>query len=352
MTPDALRAERLRSHRLTAPAATIAEAASHMLAVQSQEFWGGRWALASRTRREPTIRQADALFDSGELVRAWTQRGTLHIVPARDLAWMLRVTGERQLRAAAPRYRELGLDGEVLALVERSIRAALRGGNGLSRAELFAVLLGAGIDPAGQRGVHAIQNLALRGIVCQGPVVVRQGGVSREQLFVLVEEHVEESADPADPAAELFVRYIEGHGPASVVDFAWWSGLTLSTCREAAERATARVTEIADGLFRAVRGPRRSPVPQVLALASFEEYYISYVDRSVAGAPERLAVIGPGRNGMVRPILLAGGQVVGAWRTSTALGRHTEHPDVELFDDVAEEHVSAALARYAAFVAG
>ncbi len=323
-----------------------------MLAVQSQEFWGGRWALASRTRGAPTLSRTDALFDDGTLVRAWTQRGTLHIVPARDFGWMLQVTGARQLQAAAPRYRELGLDAEVQATVEHAVRAALRGGNALTRAELFDVLSGIGVDPAGQRGVHSIGNLALRGIICQGPVVRRPDGVSREQYFVLVEEHITDAHTPADPAAELFVRYIDGHGPATVPDFAWWSGLTLTASRAAAAAAADRVDEIDDGVFQAPIRPRRSAVPGIQALASFEEYYISYADRSIAGPVERFDAVGPGKNGMVRPILLADGEIIGTWRQSTAVGRHTEHPTAELLVDIPEDEVAAALARYAAFVQG
>ncbi|MFB7251552.1 winged helix DNA-binding domain-containing protein [Microbacterium sp. NPDC056234] len=351
-TTAQLRTERLRSHLLSAPAPGLAEAASHMLAVQSQEFWGGRWALASRTRGEPTLRQVDALFDDGTLVRAWTQRGTLHIVPARDFAWMLQVTGARQLQSAAPRYRELGLDAEVLASIERAVRAALRGGNALTRAEMFDVLSGIGVDPTGQRGVHAIGHLAMRGIICQGPVVTRSDGVSREQRFVLAEDHVADAHTPSDPAAEMFARYIDGHGPATIADFAWWSGLTLTASRVAAAAAADRVDEIDEGVFQARVRPRRRAVPDVRALASFEEYYISYADRSIAGPAERFGAVGPGKNGMVRPILLAEGEIVGTWRQSTALGRHTEHPTVELLAGVPEADIADALKRYAAFVSG
>lgn len=351
-TTAKLRSERLRSHLLTAPASSLAEAASHMLAVQSQEFWGGRWALASRTRGAPTLRQVDALFDDGTLVRAWTQRGTLHIVPARDFAWMLQVTGARQLQAGAARDRELGLDADTLKAAERAVRAALRGGNALTRAELFDVLSGIDLDPTGQRGVHAIGHFAMRGIICQGPVVARADGVSREQRFVLVEEHITDAHTPVDPAAEMFARYIDGHGPATVADFAWWSGLTLTASRAAAAAAADRVDEIDDGLFQAPTRPRRRAVPDMRALASFEEYYISYADRSIAGPVERFAAVGPGKNGLVRPILLADGEIVGTWRQSTALGRHTEHPNVELLADVSEDEVAAALGRYAAFVSG
>lgn len=346
--------ERLRSHRLSAPAKTVTDAAANMLAVQSQDFIAGRWALAARTRGAVGLRRhVDAAFNRGELVRAWTMRGTLHIVPARDLAWVIGVTSGRQSTQAGSRHRLVGADAAMLRLAERTLRPALHDG-GCTRAEAFALLDGAGIDPREQRGIHLLFLLTINGVICQGPIVEAPGGVSREQLFVLVEEHVQEHSSPADPLAELFVRYIAGHGPAGVADFAWWSGLTLTSAREAAERASGQVRQVEEGLFLALDRPRRAPnAATVYALPAFEEYYISYADRTPVCAPEQQALIGPGKNGMVRPILLSQGRVAGAWSHSSAVGRHTEAPSAEVFDErMPPDEVAAALQRYADFVTG
>ncbi|MEV4735854.1 MULTISPECIES: winged helix DNA-binding domain-containing protein [unclassified Microbacterium] len=350
MKSATLLSERLRSHRLSAPARTVTDAAAHMLAVQSQDFTAGRWVLASRTRGEPTIRSVDRAFDRGELVRAWTMRGTLHTIAARDLGWVLSVTGERQRQQAAGRRRDLGIDELMLAAAREAVVPRLRDG-GLTRAEMFLAFQGAGIDPTGQRGIHLLSELTLRGLVCQGPVVAREG-VSREQRFVLVEEHIREHEHPADPLAELFVRYIDGHGPATVADFAWWSGLTLGLSGEARESASGRVVEVDDGLFTAVLRPRRTGgAASVHALAAFDEYYISYADRSAVCAPENLAAVGPGKNGMVRATLVAEGRVVGCWTHAAAsLGTPPE-----FFEDVGGEAVDAdavqeALARFTRFL--
>lgn len=349
------RALRLRSHRLAAPAATLAEAAAHMLAVQGQEFWGGRWALAVRTKGAPTLSDVDAAFDRGELVRSWTMRGTIHVIPSRDLGWVLSVTGERQVRAAAARNRQLGLDGADLARAETVVRAALRGGDRLTRTELFALLDGAGVDPAGQRGVHVLYALSMRAVVVQGPVVPRAGGVTREQYVVLVDEWVSEARTPADPLGELFVRFVAGHGPAGAADFAWWSGLPIVTVRRAAEAARDRLAEIEDGMFVSSTVPRRHPTaPEVVALPPFEESFISYADRTVPCAPELLPRIGPGVNGMVRPVLVARGEIVGAWTHSLAVSRRTDEPVPQLFAEgrATDAEIAAALARYRDFVVG
>ncbi|KAA9135434.1 winged helix DNA-binding domain-containing protein [Microbacterium caowuchunii] len=353
--------ERMRSHRLTAPAADPVAAARHMLATQAQEFWGGRWALAVRSSRAPGLSRLDAAFDDGRLVRSWTMRGTIHICPAEDLGWLLGITGERQLRSAASRHRQLEIDADARRRAERAVRSALRGGGRLTRAEVAGVLERVGERTAGQRGLHLLQSLSLRGIVCHGPVVPRPGAVTREQYIVLSEEWITDPVTPVDPLAELFVRYIDGHGPATAADFAWWTGLPLGVARTAAAAAEGRVT-VADHdvpLYASIRAPRPDPRrPEVVALPAFDEYYISYADRSAAATTAHRALIGPGANGMVRPTILVRGRIVGVWTHSRAVGRDDAAARAELFpaasgaDPVDEVAVRAALDRYAEFIRG
>ncbi|GAA5095246.1 winged helix DNA-binding domain-containing protein [Microbacterium yannicii] len=354
-----MRSERLRSHRLSAPARTIAEAARHMLATQAQEFWGGRWAVAARTRGAMTVSDVDSAFDRGEIVRSWTMRGTIHLIPAEDLAWVLSITAERQRRQAAAVHRAEGIDGPELERAESAARAALGGGNRLTRKELFEVLELAGVSTMKQRGYHLLVALSLRGIVCQGPVVPRVGGPTREQYIVLADEWIRGSAAPADPLAEFFARFIQSHGPAGARDFSWWTGLPLGMARAAAEAASARLVVVGDEpepqYVLAGARPRRDPTAaDVVALPPFEEYYLSYVDRTVPCAPEFLTAVGPSMNGIVRPILVARGEIVGVWTHSVAVGRHADDPIPELFAPGAatDAEISAALARYRAFITG
>ncbi len=351
-----LRSERLRSHRLSAPAPTIADAAAHMTATQAQEFWGGRWALAARTRGAPRLSDVDAAFDRGELIRSWTMRGTLHILAPRDLGWILSVTAARQEKQYAPIHRNLGITASDLDTGERAARAALSGGNRVTRREFGAVLAAAGVDPAGMRGNHILSALCLRQVLCLGAVVPRAEGPSRDQYIVLAEDAIRDVAAPADPLAELFVRYIASHGPAGVEDFRWWAGLPLGSARTARDSAAARVVEVADGRYVAAgTRPRRSAAaPEVLALPPFEEYYLSYADRTVPCAPEFAAAIGPSLNGIVRPVLVADGEILGVWSHSVAAGRHHLAPVPGVFAEAMApaSAVDDALARFARFITG
>lgn len=358
-----LRALRLRAHRLTDPAASVVEAARHQTATQAQEFWGGRWALAARTAGEPGLGDVDAAFDSGELVRSWTQRGTLHIVAAADLPWMMEVTGDRQLRQYAGVLRNWGIDDGDVTAAERVARRALAGGERLTRAAFAEVLAGSGVDVARSRAQHFMTALAIRRVLVLGPVVPREGAPTREQYVIAFDEAVAGSASVADPHAELFVRYIASHGPATIADFAWWTGLALGAARVARETAGGRVVEVDEGLFAApdAGGGRadagghdaasgEGAAVSVIALPAFEEYYISYRDRSVACAPAHAARVGPTLNGLVRPVLLRDGEVVGAWSHSMAQGKHHLMPTADPFVRTPVRPVRAALQRVHRFV--
>ncbi|WP_454129806.1 hypothetical protein [Microbacterium aurum] len=74
---------------------------------------------------------------------------------------------------------------------------------------------------------------------------------------------------------------------------------------------------------------------------------------TVPCAPEFLAAIGPTANGIVRPILVAGGEIIGVWSHSVAVGKHHLLPQHEVFDAAVDPaSVDAALARYARFIRG
>ena len=62
----------------------------------------------------------------------------------------------------------------------------------------------------------------LEGVICSGP---RRG---KQFTYALLDERVPATKPKArdEALAELAKRYFASHGPATVRDFAWWSGLT------------------------------------------------------------------------------------------------------------------------------
>jgi hypothetical protein len=315
------------------------EVARGLLAMQAQDYLGVLWSLALRTRAA-TETDVEAAHASGALVRSWPLRGTLHLVAAEDLGWMLSLTGERTVRSAAGRHRQLGLDDADFARAAAIARERLTGGARASRDELLEAFRATD----GQRGAHLLGHLAHTGLVV----------LSQRTEYALLDEHVPEPRrlDPDAAAEELALRYFTGHGPATVRDLAWWSGLPVTLVRAATERVRDRLDALELGGVEYLMRPGLEPAGDgVHALPGFDEYLLGYADRSAALAPEHADTIVPGGNGMFLPTLVVRGEVVGTWRRERGrrVVKVTAAPFAPL-SGVAERGFAVAMRRYGRFL--
>ena len=142
--------------------------------------------------------RVEAAIDRGAILRTWPMRGTIHLVPAEDAHWMVRLLAGRPVRLARNTYRKIGLTDDVFARAADVVTGALRGGRQLPRKDLYALLTSAGIDcsasPNGGRGNHILGYLSHTGLLCIGPV--RRG----QPVFVLLDEWAPAPRQPADAA--------------------------------------------------------------------------------------------------------------------------------------------------------
>lgn len=112
-----------------------------------------------------------ACTDERSVVRTWLMRGTIHMVPTEDVAWMVGLLGPRFAAADRRRRLELGLDDDRCSRALSAIRDALAERAPLSRAELVTGVRSRGIaiDRTGQAPAHLVAYAAMRGLVCWGP---------------------------------------------------------------------------------------------------------------------------------------------------------------------------------------
>jgi hypothetical protein len=296
-----------------ATARTVLEAAEHMLAVQAQDLAAGRWALGVRVRGSRVSDVDDALA-AGAVVRSWPMRGTLHFVPSVDLRWMLDVTSARTIAATATRRRQLELDDRVLGRASELIGGRLSGRRALSRAETMQLLEDDGIATTGQRGYHVLWHLAQTGVIVWGPM--RDG----QQHIALLDEWAPSPRvlEHDEALAEFALRFLTGHGPATVQDFAKWADITLTDARIGFAEARPQLTELVlGGESLWMSGELDSPIPRatgVHALPGFEEYLLGYRDRALFLDPHFAELVVPGGNGVFKPLIVSRGHIVGTWR--------------------------------------
>lgn len=310
-----LAAQRISASDLATPASVV----RWMTAMQAQDFAGAKWSIGLRLPGS-TEADVDAAILDRSIVRSWPMRGTLHLVAAEDLHWMLSLTSERLVKGALARRAALGLDEQLLEGARHASIAALDGGRILTRDAMYEVFAGAGVSPDGQRGYHLLWYLSQTGTLCFGPPDGKQ------QTFVLAEEWIQNSRMPEREEAlgEFVGRYFRSHGPASIRDFAWWSSLTLGDARiglAVARDALSSIDRDGEPMYFAIDAGAEPKRDGIRMLPGFDEYLLGYQDRTPQLPQEHSERIVPGSNGVFRSTIVNDGLVVGTWkRTARASG--------------------------------
>jgi hypothetical protein len=320
---------RLASHRLASPASfkRIDQAVQWSGAVQAQEYAHARWAVGSRFT--PAAAVTDAAIEQAvakrKVVRTWALRGTLHLVAAADVRWLLALAAPALLTRTAAAYREVNLDAAAFRKILPAIQQCLEGGRQLTRVELFAELARRRIDTEGHRGGRIMYRAAQAGLICLGLPSGKQA------TYTLLDEWLPQPAEAPARSREdglklLAQRYFASHGPATLADFTWWSGLSAGEARAALEMAMPGLTEALHADNK-VWWSARMPVPPappastplVHLLAGFDEYLLGYTDRTpVIDKAQSGKVMTP--NGLFRAALLVDGRVAGTWQAEIKKG--------------------------------
>lgn len=323
------------------------EAVATQLAVQAQDYLGALWGVGQRVRGADEAAVERALADR-RIVRSWPLRGTLHVVAAADLRWLLALLGTRTLQRQKRRLqRDFDLDERVVERAREVCRRTLGGGRALARDALYAQFDAAGIATAASRGLHLVWWLAHEGTLCFGP---RAG---KQQTFVLLDDWL--APAPAvsreDALTELARRYFASRGPASMQDFTWWSGLAASDAAAAHESVRAELApERIDGLeyWHAAASAAPGVGAQVHLLPAWDEYTVAYRER---GAFLDAAHASRAGNGIFKPVLLVDGRIAGTWKRT--LSKSGVAIDADWFVEpktAIRKAFDEAAARYAAFL--
>jgi hypothetical protein len=346
---------RLRTQRVAGPArqrfAGVREAVAWMGAVQSQDYLAAKWAVGQRMRG-CTDRTFDEAFSNGEILRTHVLRPTWHFVSPDDLAWMLALTAPRVSALRAYYDRQHGLDRRVFARSNAAIVKALQGGRHLTRDELGAVLERAGVGGSPARRANVLLNAELEGLVCSGALR------GKLHTYALLEERTPSVPRPPsreEAVAELARRFFASHGPATLADYAWWSGLTMADAKAGVATATPRLARetIANATYFFEDGgpPRARDDGAMYLLPNYDEYLVAYVDRDVLLDAKHRSKLASRGNVLFQNVIVHEGRVVGTWRRTLKKDSVsvTTQPFAP-FGAAGKEALRSAVARYAEFL--
>jgi hypothetical protein len=207
----------------------------------------------------------------------------------------------------------LGLDARIFTKSLHVIARALRDGECLTRLEIGDRLARAGIEARGPRLAHVMMNAELECLVCSGP---RRG---KQFTYALVDHRAPGAAVlPADEAlATLVSRYFRSHGPATVRDCAWWSGLRVADVRRGLDMIGAKREWVGEVEYWTAGQLSRSVTRDHAAhlLPIYDEYVVAYRDR--VAVPHSYTAFKTSDKAIVfQHAVIIDGQIAGTWRTN------------------------------------
>ena len=323
MTQTEIACQRLVNQQISSTGFVSArEIVAHLGAMQAQDYAMAKWAIGARLpgATDETIEQA---IDNAEIIRTHILRPTWHFVAAADLRWMLALTAPHIRRRLSTYSQQLGLSDEI-CLKSNNIMAKILEGRQLTREEIMQDLNKAGIPTDPMRAMHLMFSAELEGIACNGP---RRG---KQHTYALIDERVPPTKPmlKEEALAELARRYFTSHGPATIKDFIWWSGLPAADARAGLEMAkSVLVCEKMDNkeYWFAVANTERAASGAVHFLPAFDEFMVAYTDRGASLDPAfGKATITS--NGIFKPIIVVNGKVTGLWKRTVKKDRVMVEP--------------------------
>jgi Winged helix DNA-binding domain len=327
-----------------------AQVVSSLGAMQAQDYLGTLWAIGLRLPGA-TEKDVERAIADRTILRTWPLRSTLHFTVAADVHWLLELTAPRILSTASLRFERYGLDTAVLARIRKLLVKTLQGSQQLTRDEIYAVLERARISVEGQRGYHILWRMGVDRIICFG---TRRG---KQPTFTLLEEWAprDRKLDRDTALAELTRRYFVGHGPATLQDFVWWSGLKVSDAKAGLAMAKSRLESLNlnDQVYwLSPETPSLSKAaPMVYLLPGFDEYLLGYRDRSASLDPACRQKVQAGANGIFLGTIVVNGRVIGTWKRE--LRKNAARVTTSFFRPLTQAEAGAlekAIGRYCEFL--
>ncbi|MFJ4535912.1 winged helix DNA-binding domain-containing protein [Streptomyces tibetensis] len=325
ITWDAASARRARRQFLTRPAATgtpVAEVVGAMLGAHAQVLSAAELSVGMRTDAATRADVRAALWDDRTLIKTYGPRGTVHLLPARELP-LYTAALSAVPTGPSPFPPDVRLTEEQAGQVVTAIGDALDG-RYLTLDELSEEVVARTGPWAGDRVMPAFQDLWPRwrqvmhragwaGALCFGPNRGRKATYTRPLPGG-------PEADPGDALAAFVHRYLHTYGPATPQHFARWlaapPGWATALFGELA--AAGRIEEVLFEGTPAWVAAGDTDFPQgrprgVRLLPYFDAYVIAGQprERLFPGAAYERA-LGGGQAGNY-PVLLVDGVVAGVW---------------------------------------
>lgn len=313
---------KIRLHNQLLTGSALKEAhkiVSYMGAMQSQAFEMAKWGIGIRLKGS-TNNDIEESINAGKIIRTHILRPTWHFIDAEDLHWMSELSIPK-IRPAFVGYAKYhGIEESLFIRTNRIIEKLLADGNHMTRLEISEFLIKEKIIPNNDFASTIMSRAEIDRIVCSGKL---KNGKS---TYALIHEWVPKtnsSLSREEALERLGRKFFTSHGPATLQDFIWWSGMTLTDARKIIEliKHDFICEEINGRLFWMKNDIQIPPkdTESTLILPPFDEFVVSYKDRSELIEDKHYNKVMT-KNGLFSPTVMLNGKIIGSWKKTTNKG--------------------------------
>lgn len=311
---------RLACHQLINPEFTgPGELVGWMGAVQGQDYARSKWAIGLRLKNA-TLHRVDEALRTGEIVRTHVMRPTWHWVAGKDLRWMLKLSSRRIRKSIDGWTKNSGVDipESVYTKSNDCIATMLSGGKHLTKEEIESGLFRSGLPTADDRIRRYLLRAETEGIVCSG------GDKDGKPTYTLLDELIapETGLSQEEALGRLALHYFRSHSPATLKDFVWWSGLTVTEAKKAIALLGPDIIreQIEGDEFLIYASCPQTGHGKVLHfLPPYDEYLVGYKDRHTVMDPGHFPKAF-NKWGIFYPVVLYDGRIIGNWQKTVKQG--------------------------------
>lgn len=297
--------------------------ARRLAGVQAQVTSAAETAVALRQRTEPPGAVVRAL-ETGDLMKTWAMRGTLHALPPDLAAAALSLLAAARTWEKPSWQRTFGADATEVKALSDAVGEALDGAV-LTRAELVTHLSAdARFERMGEQlrsGWGALlKPLAWQGVLCHGPA---RGNTVTFAAPADVVTNWPGLPDADVGAGQLIQAYLGAYGPATPEAFNTWlirGAFRKSTVRQWFSDLGAELTEVdVEGRRAWIRTADAAdlaatdPTDSVRLLGPFDQYVLGPGTGDTALLPAAHRARVSRTAGWISPLVLVGGRIAGTW---------------------------------------
>jgi hypothetical protein len=286
------------------------EVVAHFGAMQAQDYSMALWAVGLRTT-DPNRSVIENQIRSGKIIRTHILRPTWHLVHQKDIRWMMELSAPNVKKAVQYVDRNEGLTDELFKKAWKIIERQCNKVNSLTKKDIMICLSRAHLSVGNLLATQIIIRAELEMFLCNGE---EKGTYTLFEKRVPVTDRIPKS----EAIVKLAQLYFNSRGPATLKDFAWWSGLSMTEAKigvaELNNRLNSFTLDQVKYFYFDIKN-KVSEKPVFSLLPCYDEYTVGYSEGRVLALPTHIDQTKIG-NGIFKPIVLSENEIVGIWKTN------------------------------------